>query len=430
MSASPAGLAPAFSRRRAWSAVVLLMLVGVVNVIDRLLPGILVEPMKADLALSDTAIGLINGFGFLVVYALVGIPIARLADRGLFGSVIGACLALWSAMTLLGAAAQSGWQLALTRMGVALGEAGGAPASHAFISRNFPPHKRASPLAVLTLSIPFASLLALMAGGLLGEALGWRKTFALMGVIGLVLAPIVFLVLGPRQSPASEGAAPLGAKASSLSLGPALQLLKKRSLLLTYIASSFIGISGYTLATFSASFLIRVHGMTLGEVGIRYGAIIGVSGVISVLSTGIIADKLSSRDPRWTLWVVALMVALLLPFSFAAFLVPNVWVALGCMMLANTIASAYMAPVVAAVQRLAPPDMRATASAFLALFTAMAGGAGPFITGMISDALQPSMGAGSLGWAMLVVPVAQTFAGLLYFAATLSFRRDMEAVAR
>jgi predicted MFS family arabinose efflux permease len=400
------------------------MLIGVVNVIDRLLPGILVEPIKHDLALSDTAIGLITGFGFLVVYAVVGLPIARLADRGLYGIVVGGCLALWSLMTLLGAAAQSGVQLALTRMGVALGEAGGAPASHAFIARNFPPTRRGAPLAVLTLSIPFASLLALMAGGFLGEALGWRKTFLVMGSIGLALSPIAFFVLGPRQGAA--GAAP----ARSLSLRPALELLKKPSMLLTLLGSSFIGVSGYTLASFSSAFLIRVHGMTLPEVGVKYGTVVGISGVFSVLFAGIMADRLSSRDARWTLWVVVLMIFGLAPFAYAAFLVPDTWAALGCMMMANTVASAYMAPVVAAVQRLAPPELRASASALLALFTALAGGAGPFIAGLISDALHPHLGAASLGWAMLVTPVAQTIAGLLYFAATLNFRRDIPVDAR
>lgn len=412
-----------FSRRRAWGAVVLLMLIGVVNVIDRLLPGILVEPIKHDLALSDTAVGLITGFGFLVVYAVVGLPIARLADRGLYGTVVGACLALWSLMTLLGAGAQTGWQLALTRMGVALGEAGGAPTSHAFIARNFPPTRRGAPLAVLTLSIPFASLLALMAGGFLGEALGWRKTFLIMGAIGLVLSPVALFVLRPRQALIA------GTPARSLSLRPALALLKKRSMLLTLLATSFIGVSGYTLASFSSAFLIRVHGMTLSEVGVKYGTVVGISGVFSVLFAGIMADKLSTRDARWTLWVVVLMIFGLAPFAYAAFLVPNTWVALGCMMMANTVASAYMAPVVATIQRLAPTELRASASALLALFTAMAGGAGPFITGLISDALHAEMGARSLGWAMLVVPVAQTIAGLLYLAATVSFRRDIAAEA-
>jgi len=419
MTEAVADAAPQFSRRRAWGAVLLLMLIGVVNVIDRLLPGILAEPIKHDLMLSDTAIGLINGFGFLVVYAVVGVPIARLSDRGIYGLVISGCLGIWSLMTLLGAATQAGWQLALTRMGVALGEAGSSPAAHAFIGRNFPPTGRGAPLAVLTLSIPFASLLALMAGGLLGEAVGWRMTFVIMGVLGLILSPLALLVMGPRQAAAT------GAPRPSLSLRPALLLLKKPSFLLTLFGSSFIGISGYTLATFSSAFLMRVHGMSLGEVGIKYGTAVGISGVISVLFAGLMADRLSRRDPRWVLWVVVLMICGLLPFSYAAFLVPNPWAALGLLMCANIIASAYMAPVVAAIQRLAPTQLRATASAMLALFTAMAGGAGPFITGMISDALQASMGPQALGRAMLVVPVAQTLAGILYLAATLTFRRDL-----
>src|SRR5262249_37944948 len=151
---------------RRWAAVVLLTLVAILNYVDRFLPSVLAEPIKHDLALSDTAIGLINGFGFLVIYAVLGIPIARLADRGRQGVVIAACLGVWSAMTMLGGVALSGWQLALTRMGVAVGEAGSTPAAHAFIARSFPPARRAAPLAVLTLSAPLATMLALIAGGL------------------------------------------------------------------------------------------------------------------------------------------------------------------------------------------------------------------------------------------------------------------------
>ena len=132
--------------RRAWAAVILLALVGTLNYADRFLPAVLAEPIKEDLALSDTAIGVINGFGFLVVYAVLGIAIARIADRGAFGLVISSCLALWGAMTMLGGAVQSGFQLALTRVGVAVGEAGSTPAAHAYVARNFPPERRAAPL--------------------------------------------------------------------------------------------------------------------------------------------------------------------------------------------------------------------------------------------------------------------------------------------
>ncbi len=160
----------------------------------------LAEPIKGDLALSDTAIGVINGSGFLVGYAVFGLVIARIADRGVFGPVISACLALWGAMTMLGGAVQSGFQLALTRVGVAVGEAGSTPAAHAYVARNFVPERRAAPLAVITLSIPLASAASLLGGGLLAESLGSRTAFVVMGGISVLLAPLVLFVLGSRQT--------------------------------------------------------------------------------------------------------------------------------------------------------------------------------------------------------------------------------------
>jgi MFS family permease len=147
---------------RAWAAVAVLALVGTLNYVDRFLPGVLAEPIKRDLALSDTAIGVINGFGFLIVYAVLGIVIARAADRGLFGATISGCLTLWGSMTMLGGAVQSGVQLALNRVGVAVGEAGNTPAAHADVARNFVPEKRSAPLAVITMSIPLASAASLL----------------------------------------------------------------------------------------------------------------------------------------------------------------------------------------------------------------------------------------------------------------------------
>jgi predicted MFS family arabinose efflux permease len=401
--------------------VLLLMTVGILNIVDRFLPSILVEPIKRDLLLSDTAVGLINGFGFLVIYAVLGIPIARLSDRGNYGFVISACVAVWSVMTALGGLAQSGWQLAVTRMGVALGEAGSSPAAHAFIARNFRPERRGAPLALLTLAVPLASLVALMGGGLLGHALGWRRTFLVMGAIGLVLAPAVVLLLGRRQA-----AAP-GAPAPVTSFRPALRLLQKRSFIAILGASACIGIGGYSLTTFGPAFLMRVHGMSMANVGVHYGVATGAAGIVGVALTGIIADRLSARDPRWILWVVAIMIAILLPFSYAAFFVSNHWLALTSMALATVLATAYLAPVVAAIQRLAPTELRATASAMLFFCTALMGGVGPLVTGMISDALHPQLGAQALGRALLVVPIAHTAAGILYATATRSFRSELAA---
>jgi predicted MFS family arabinose efflux permease len=404
---------------RVWGAVLLLMLVALFNVMDRLLPSILVEPIKHDLRLSDTAIGLINGFGFLVVYAVLGVPIARVSDRGRYGVVISACLTIWSAMTGLGGLVQNGWQLAVTRMGVALGEAGSSPAAHAFISRSFPPDRRGAPLAVLTLSVPFASMLSLMVGGLLGAALGWRKTLLAMGAFGLALAPVVYLTLGRRGRPAggSQGTAP--------SYWDALRLLRKPSFALILAATGCVGAGGYTIATFMPAFLMRVHGMSMSQVGVQFGIAVGCVGIVSLLLTGLGADRLATRDPRWILGVVVLMIVLVLPFSYAAFLVRDQRLALVFVALANIIPTAYQAPVVAALQRLTPLGQRATASAILLFFTAMAGGLGPLLTGMISDALHASMGPRALGPGMLVAPAFHTVAAILYLLALLSFRQDM-----
>ncbi len=417
--AAPAVPATPAGSRRAWGAVALLTLVGTVNLADRFLPSVLAEPIKHELLLSDTALGLINGFGFLLVYAVLGIPIARLSDRGAYGRVISACLALWSVMTMLGGLAQTGLLLGLTRMGVALGEAGSAPAAHAYISRNFRPERRAAPLSVLTLSVPFASTVGLMGAGLLGQALGWRATFIAMGAVSLLLAPLVLVVLGGRPPAASD------MKAPSASRGATLSLLKKRSFLTILAGSAFVAIAGYTLTAFVPAFLMRSHGLAVGQVGVQYGIVSGIEGIAGLLITGYAADRLSARDPRWLLWVLAAMIGLLIPFGVIGLLSPNRWVAIGGVGLANMVGTAYMVPVVVAIQRLAPVDLRATASAILLFFSALFGGLGPFLVGVISDALQAELGPAALGRALLLAPVAQVLAALLYLAAASSFRRDM-----
>jgi len=396
---------------RRWAAVVLLTLVAILNYIDRFLPSVLAEPIKRDLALSDTAIGLINGFGFLIIYAVLGIPIARLADRGRQGLVITTCLGLWSAMTMLGGFAQSGWQLALTRMGVAVGEAGSTPAAHAFIARSFPPARRAAPLA---------TMLALIGGGLVASALGWRNTFLVMGAASLLTAPLVLVTLGAGRGPAhaADGGAAAG-------FGAYRGLLRKQSFALILVASSAIGIGSYALTAFGPAFLMRVHGLSVAQVGVEFGLASGVAGALALALVGVVADRLSSRDPRWHLWAVAAMVALFTPCTLAALLVENGRPALVLLAIGNAFGAAYLAPLVAAIQRLAPVELRASASAIMLFCTAVLGGLGPLIAGMISDALQPELGAAALARGMLVAPIAWGAGGLLYLAATRRFRTEM-----
>lgn len=407
------------SPRRLWASIALLTLVAIMNTGDRLLPGILMEPIKHDLALSDTAIGLINGFGFLIVYAVVGLPIARLSDRGAYGLVIAAALGLWSAMTFLGAYAQSGWQFALSRVGVAVGESGSAPASHAFIAANFAPARRGVPLAVLTMAMPIAIMLVTWGGAVAGQSLGWRTTFMIMGGIGIVLCPLVLIIMG-RSFPVAQTPSP-----QTKSLLSVFGLLRKRSFLLILLGAACIAIGGYSVVAFGAAFLMRVHHMDLAQMGRLYGIASGVAGTAGIIVAGLLSDRLSARDPRWTLWVLALMITALIPFALAAFLVPDMRVALVCMGLIQIVNVAYLAPAILAIQQLVPADARACASALLLTFNSIAGGLGPLLTGMISDSLTPALGHMALAWAMLVIPAAYAAGALLFAAASINFRQDM-----
>lgn len=403
---------------RVWVAVAVLAFVGTLNYVDRFLPAVLAEPIKADLALSDTAIGVINGFGFLIVYAVVGIVLARFADRGAFGLVISGCLTLWGAMTMLGGMVTSGFQLALTRVGVAIGEAGSTPAAHAYVAHNFIPERRAGPLAVITLAIPLASAASLIGGGLLAESLGWRMTFVIMGALSALFVPVVLMALGRRQTMASVVVAPQDSVVW-------WDLLRKPSYLAIVTCAAFISVAGYSLTTFAPAFLMRSHGMSLGEVGLQYGLVSGITGIVGLLFIGRLADVLAARDPRWLLWVVAAMTAVLIPFSALAFVVESRVLSVWFISLSYVIGTAYMAPSVAAIQRLVRPDQRATASAVFLFFSSTVGSAGPFLTGVFSDALSADLGTASLGRALLLVPVAQVMAVAMLLIASRRFRSEM-----
>jgi predicted MFS family arabinose efflux permease len=408
--------------RHAWLAVVLMAIVGTLNYADRFLPAVLAEPIKDDLALSDTAIGVINGFGFLAVYAVLGIFIARIADRGAFGLVISTCLTLWGAMTMLGGAVQSGFQLALTRVGVAVGEAGSTPAAHAYVARNFAPERRAAPLAVITMSIPLASAASLLGGGLLAQSLGWRTAFVVMGAISVVFAPLVLMVLGRRQS------MPTAPAESGLHTAKAQDLLRRPTFVIIVVGAACISVAGYSLTTFAPAYLVRTRGMSLGEVGVQYGVASGLTGILGLLVVGRIADRLSARDPRWLLWLVAAMTAAMVPFSVLAFLVDDRLLCVWFISLSYVVGTAYMAPSIAAIQRLARAEQRATASAIFLFFGAIIGSAGPFVTGLISDTLKSDLGAMSLGRALLLVPVMQVAAIACYLWASRRFVREMVGV--
>jgi predicted MFS family arabinose efflux permease len=276
-------------------------------------------------------------------------------------------------------------------------------------------------LAVITLSIPLASAASLLGGGLLAQSLGWRAAFVVMGAISVLFAPLVLVVLGRRQ------AMPTAPAAHDVQAAKAWDLLAKPSFLAVVAGAACISVAGYSLTTFAPAYLIRTRGMSLAEVGVHYGVASGLTGIIGLLVVGQVADRLSAKDPRWLLWLVAAMTAALLPFSALAFLVDSRTLCVWFIALSYVVGTAYMAPSIAAIQRLARVEQRATASAIFLFFGAIVGSGGPFLTGVMSDYLRPELGAMSLGRALLIVPVFQVLAILLYLLASRRFVREIVA---
>jgi MFS family permease len=419
-SVAHAGRGDGWLARWPWAAVALLMLIGILNLLDRALPQILAEPIRRELHLSDTELGLINGVGFLAIYALGSMPLARLADRGWYKLVISLTLAVWSVMTLVAGWVTAGWQLGLARMGVSIGEAGATPSAHAYITRHFPPDRRAAALATYMLFVPLGSMAGFAIGGLLGQHLGWRNAFALMGGVGLALTVLSVLALGlrnPARAVAPEDRPPPVAF---------LPMFRKRSLLMAFFGICFIVMGGYAETAFIPAFLMRSHGLTVGEAGLQFGLIGGTGAALSLAALGWVADRLARRDPRWLLGVVVAMIVVLLPISYASFAIPDRRLVVWALAANHIIPVAYSGPTIAALHRLCPLEVRAQASALLLLCSGLAGGIGPLVVGMISDALAPTYGVQALGHGLQVlVPTCWVLAALFYLAAMIPFRAEM-----
>ena len=421
-------LANRYSTTRARSyAVGLLMVVYTFNFIDRQLLAILQESIKLDLSLSDSQLGLLTGFAFAVFYVTAGIPIARWADRSNRRNIIALAVGLWSFMTALSGFAQQYWQLLLARIGVGVGEAGCSPPAHSIISDIFPPHKRASALAIYSTGVNIGILIGFLLGGWLNEYFGWRVAFLIVGVPGLLLAIIVRTTLTEpirglaEQKTANEAAVPFG---SVLSL-----LWSRLSFRHMAMAAALNAFAGLTTSSWTASFMIRSHSMTTGELGTWLALILGLGGAIGVLFGRLVADKLALRDIRWYVWLPAITGTISVPFMVAVYLVDGPYQALVLSAVPGTLFSVYLANTISMTHGLVGLRMRALASAILFFVLNIIGlGMGPWFVGFLSDLLEPSLGAESLRYAMLYTLTAAMFWSVCHFyLASKSLKDDLAA---
>ena len=409
-------------------ALLLLTVVYAFNFIDRQLLAILQESIKADLGLSDGQLGLLAGFAFAIFYVTAGIPIARWADRSNRRNIVAGAVFLWSFMTAVSGFAQNYVQLLLARIGVGVGEAGGSPPSHSIISDIFPPEKRASAMGFYSTGVNIGILFGFLLGGWLNEFFGWRVAFIVVGLPGIFVALLVRATLAEPIRGLSENkhTAP---EEPSPGLGETLNILwSRRSFRHMSLAAALNAFCGYSTASWTASFMIRSHSMSTGELGTWLAMISGVGGAIGVIAGGILADKLALRDKRWYVWVPAAAGAISVPFVAAVYIADTAYMALILSIIPGLLHNVYLGSTIATTHGLVGLRMRALSSAILFLILNIIGlGLGPLVVGMLSDSLQASEGAHSLRQAMLyLLPPIMAWSTIHFLLAARSLRADLE----
>ncbi|WP_372863860.1 spinster family MFS transporter [Spongiibacter sp.] len=424
MPNSPAGYR---SDRRAYYALFVLTIVYSFNFIDRQLLAILQESIKAELLLSDSQLGLLTGFAFALFYVTAGIPIARWADAGNRRNIVALAVFVWSFMTALSGFVQNYLQLLLARIGVGVGEAGGSPPSHSMISDLFPAERRASALGFYSTGVSIGILFGFLMGGWLNEFFGWRVAFLVVGVPGILLALIVrFTLVEPRRG-LSEAR---GDNPEPVPVGDVVKLLwSRRSFRHMAWAGALSAFAGYSVANWSASFMIRSYGMSTGELGTWLALIIGVGGAVGVFGGGLLADKLARKDVRWYVWLPALAGVVSLPFAAGVYLVDNAYGSLLLMIVPAIQSNVFLGNTLAISHSLVGLRMRAMASAILFFIFNLVGlGAGPWSVGFLSDQLAPSLGDESLRYAMLaLVPLMVSLSALHFYLSSRHLKADLAA---
>jgi len=408
----------------AYRTLTVLFLVYVISYFDRQILSILMEPIRREIDLSDTQLGFLSGIGFFLIYALCGLPLARLADRYSRKKLITICLVVWSGMTALCGAAHNFTHLLLARMGVAVGEGGGGPASHSMIADLFPHGKRSGALAFYSCGVPLGVLLGLAVGGWINEHFSWRAAFLAAGIPGLLLAGVLWFWVPEPKRTLAVADSPLTLQ-SLVPLAEIRLLWQIKSFRRMAIAASLQALSAYSLTQWNPTYFIRTFGIGTAEVGLNLGLIAGTTGVIGTLAGGIIADRLGRTSPKWYALLPALAILVTMPFYFWVYQRESYTIALICLLVPSIITNLYLGPSFGTIQSLAPVRMRATAAAFLLFLLALGQAVGPQTVGLLSDLFKSLAGADSLRWSMLVLVIFKLAVVACFLSAAPGLEQDL-----
>lgn len=402
----------------------LLFAASIFNLMDRQVFGILIEPIKQDLNLSDSALGFISGIAFAILYTTLGLVIGRYADRANRQRIISASIALWSAMTVVSGFAMNFTHLVLARVGVSIGQSGFSPAAHSLISDFFPLEKRATAMSIYGLGALIGVVLMFLVGGWAAELYGWRIAFIIIGLPGVVFSLVVFFTLKEPPRGYSEG------RSDTSEMPPVSDVLRYlwsvKSFRYLSIGNGFMALVGYGTIQWISPFLIRSHNFTVGETGTALAGVM-LFGAAGTLTGGVLSDKLGAKDRKWYLLLPAIGIGVSLPVYLLAYIAPLAWLTISLLSLGQFFSTISVAPSTAMVQALSPLRMRALASAVFLFVTNLVGlGVGPLIVGLISDAFVPSAGAESLRYALIITTLFLVLSTLYYWIASRTLKHDLE----
>jgi MFS family permease len=402
----------------------LLTAVYMQNLVDRGLMTLLLQPIKEDLQLSDTQLGFLTGIAFGLFYATLGLPIARWADRGNRVTITSLAIGLWGLTVMACLLVTNYAQLALARMAAAIGESGCKPPTYSLVGDYFPERaERSRAMATYIAGSFLATLVSFILGGWLNERYGWRMTFFLMGIPGVLLAILARVtIIEPRTVATHTSNHVRVLPPMSAVLGT---LWRQRSCRHLCAALILLYTMSLGLAPWYAAFMIRSHAMSTAELGVWMGLIFGIAGLGGVLLGGYAAGRWFADEPR-QMKATAVTVASAVVFFVGFLTLSQKYAALAALIPLVMIFGAFLGPTYALMQRLVPDEMRATMMALVMLLANLIGmGTGPQLVGIFSDALAPMLGEESLRYAMLIMSFISVWAAWHFWKVGAFVRDDL-----
>ena len=407
-------------------ALAILTAISTIGFVDRIVVNALVEPIKAEFGLSDAQIGLL-GLAYSVLNILIGIFVARLAERKRRMSLIALGTMLWSFAAVACGYVQTWGQLLAGRVGVGVGEAVGLASNQSVVSDYFRPERRATAMSVLLLAPPLGAFIGLAGGGLIAQAWGWRMAFVVTALPGFLLAVLAYLFVaeperGQHDPHASKDVPPIGAVFRRF-----VELPSARHLVAGSVLASCVG---FGLNAFFAALVMRRFGLPIAEAGLYAGLIASLPASLSIVGGGALADRLAARIPASYALVPAVCLAVAAPLFAFAITRDELALLLTLVGLSTLLQFSYLGMTFGTLQNMMHPRMRATANAFLGIIFGFAGGLGPLLVGTLSDRFAAGGTAPgvALAWAMACAAIIYWWASTHYFLAARNVGADMARV--